>query len=185
MTSIPDAELAELRRLHAAANGHKLRVAHGTGRMETDSSPSGYVGVCVWGSDAESFAALHNAFPALLARLEAAERERDELRRKNAAKEDWLRAWMQYLWDGKPDATARERFIADVESRFMGGEFDSLVWLAARDVQQRREALREAAKEIQGVTDSIVWCDSELQGRQSVIDRLMEMASELEAANGR
>ena len=160
-TPIPDAELAELRRLREA-------VANGLN----------------WQEAAQFQALMVERLPAILARLEAAEREREELRRKNAAKEDWLRAWMQYLWDGKPDATARERFIADVESRFMGGEFDSLVWLAARDVQQRREALREAAKEIQGVTDSIVWCDSELQGRQSVIDRLMEMASELEAANG-
>jgi uncharacterized protein involved in exopolysaccharide biosynthesis len=63
-------KLAEVKRLHAAANGHKLRVKPGTGHIEIGSSVPGYVGVCVWESDAKSFAALHNAFPGLLARLD-------------------------------------------------------------------------------------------------------------------
>lgn len=55
---IPDAELAELRRLHAAANG----------------SPRDYSAPVM-----RSAMALYEAFPRLDSRLEAAERERDEL----------------------------------------------------------------------------------------------------------
>lgn len=50
----------------------------------------------------------------------------------------------------------------------------------------KAEVLLEAAKECQEVTDSIVWGEEELQGRQSIICRLLEMAERLqvEAANG-
>lgn len=44
--------------------------------------------------------------------------------------------------------------------------------------------LREAVKDIQGVTDSIVWCDAELRGRQDVIEHLLEMADAIDAARG-
>lgn len=94
-TTITDAELAELRRLHAAAtpgtwdyDGMHNEITTPGGdlywlivsecRSAPDQAQKEQFG---HGFDANfaSIAALHNAFPALLARLEAAEREREEL----------------------------------------------------------------------------------------------------------
>jgi hypothetical protein len=130
VTPIPDAELAEVKRLHAAANGHKLRVKPGTGRIEIDSSVPGYVGVCGWESDAESFAALHNAFPGLLARIEAAERERD------TATDDEAGHWIGII------RSLDQENLCDVFDG-LGFEENLRQWLAARDAQQRRKGAAE------------------------------------------
>lgn len=72
-TEITDEDLEKLARLHAAANGNKLKVEQWSESIQTDTSPPGNVGFCVFPADARSFAALHNAFPALLARLRASD----------------------------------------------------------------------------------------------------------------
>ena len=76
--------------------------------------------------------------------------ERDALRErvvkseaKNAAKEDWIRAWARYCNSGKYDPTIRDRFAKDIEARFLGGEFDSLKWLDTRDARMKREGAAE------------------------------------------
>ena len=90
---IPDAELAELRRLYAAATQGRWRgdrydetvkywiVIEKSGNLEP------VVQLSVRGDDfgaseqdCDWIMAAHNTFPGILARLEAAERERDELR---------------------------------------------------------------------------------------------------------
>jgi hypothetical protein len=80
----------QLRALHAAANGHKLRVVPGTAKIYTDSSPSGYVGVCVWAADAQSFAAAHNNLPAILDRLERADWLITQVLCSIPTRRDWL-----------------------------------------------------------------------------------------------
>jgi len=85
-TPIFDAAFAELRRLHAAATpgewnfgsskGGRWQV-HAAGQQvamiwHTTAHPASSTGVYI--------AAIHNAFPALIDRLERAEAERDELR---------------------------------------------------------------------------------------------------------
>ena len=81
-------DIAELKRLHAAAtqgeyfllgdkNGtpRKRRLCSDMEQVYEVSSPGQcfWVGLFVSSADAQSFSALHNAFPALIARLEAAE----------------------------------------------------------------------------------------------------------------
>lgn len=91
-TPIPDAELAEVKRLHAAATQGRWRgdrydetvkywiVIEKSGNLEP------VVQLSVRGDDfgaseqdCDWIMAAHNTFPGILARLEAAERERDEL----------------------------------------------------------------------------------------------------------
>lgn len=83
MTPITDAELAELKRLEAAATpGEWETIPRGSGLMGYDVDqvgdegigiPNGTRGMFERKEDADSIAALHNAFPALVARIEAAE----------------------------------------------------------------------------------------------------------------
>lgn len=171
---LPDAALAELDRLHAAAtpgewrpevpawNKHrrncKTAISSPTGTVLNTITPKvprdGVIGYRPPGECkiAQYISALHNAYPALRqrlldaeSRLAEAERERDELRAKNAAKEDLIREWARYVHTptGERDTTVAERFWKDIEARFFGGEFDSLRWLTDRDAQQRREGAAE------------------------------------------
>jgi hypothetical protein len=66
--------------------------------------------------------------------------ETKDLRIKNAAKEDLIRAWVRYANSpnrSESDASMADRFFNDIQSRFMGGEFDSLAWLTAHDAAIR------------------------------------------------
>jgi protein required for attachment to host cells len=90
-------------------------------------------------------AALPNrGFHSEMKAAEAAAKEIAELRAKNAAKESWVRAWVQYANSGKSDARMKDRFAEDIERRFLGGEFDSLVWLDARDRRMKALGAAEA-----------------------------------------
>ena len=156
---IHDEQLAELDRWREAAPVNKWAVGKSprNGRVQVHN---GQIQVCaVWSTftnpaqgTAQYIAAMHNAYPALRqrlldaeSRLAEAERERDELRAKNAAKEDLIREWARYVHTptGERDTTVAERFWKDIEARFFGGEFDSLRWLTDRDARMKREGAAE------------------------------------------
>jgi hypothetical protein len=72
-------KLDELARLRGAATGSKEYFVP-YGGSEVYSAAKVFVARFMRTADAKWFAAIHNAFPAILDALEAAERERDELR---------------------------------------------------------------------------------------------------------
>ena len=77
-----DAEVAELRRLHEAATPAGtlavMRYEHGGARVYVEGPPRKLVCDLYGAADRECWIAARNALPGLLARLEQAERERDE-----------------------------------------------------------------------------------------------------------
>ena len=77
-TPITDAELADVKRLHAAATPGEWRMFYGGEPLLIGSSGE-RVADMEYPRDAEAVTALRNAFGPLIARLEAAERERDDL----------------------------------------------------------------------------------------------------------
>jgi len=148
--SISDAELAEVRRLHAAA-----------GLPDTISIRSATIRVHPLGPDLcssdeheASLAALHNAFPSLLARLEAAERKVDELEAEleeardnaNGFEKDCKTALVTiatrlgFEWDG--DGATADTLLEHVWQTVEEAR-RQLSGLAARDAQQRREGAAE------------------------------------------
>lgn len=82
---IPDAELAELRRLHAAAIfRYGVRADDSAWYSIGDPTTGPHIQGDIY-ADEETLArlaAVWNAFPSILARLEAAEREREEARKE-------------------------------------------------------------------------------------------------------
>lgn len=160
---ISDAELAELKRLQAAAIIGTVNVDGSTVYSLENGCNDVWFGVNVKGNHqkhdqrrvtaAQYIAALHNAFPAILARLAEAERERDELEcqveelEANAIEyeKDCTKALcglardLDYEWDGD-GATADElrEFISGLLS-----ERGISKALADRDAQQRREGSAE------------------------------------------
>lgn len=111
---ITDAELADVKRLHAAAVPVKRTMS--------------------WQySDEEIvfYEATFNAFGPIIARLEAAERERDERTTMAARAQEALR----YVMNGLP--------ATDTVWAAYGNADSARAWLAARDDQQRREGAAE------------------------------------------
>lgn len=144
---ITDAELAEVKRLHAAATP-------GEWQAQTYSN---YAGWSVWAPDGAGciaerwyptgtqdeiprndlwIVASHNAFGPLIARLEAAERERDELR------EELAYIKQQLEWVEENGDTYQKSALMDFIRRTIHGISHTAAMkeaLAARDAQQRRE----------------------------------------------
>lgn len=116
-TPIPDAELAELRRLHGEAQ--KTTWQAGAARE------------------------IYAAFPALLARLEAAERDREERLTMAARAQEALR----YVMNGLPTTDAVWAAYGNADS--------ARAWLAARDAQQRREGAVEAFNEMRRQAEEV------------------------------
>lgn len=163
-TPIPDAELAELRRLHAAAKlPDTINIRSATIRVH----PLG-PDVCSSDEHEASLAALYNAFPAILARLEAAERERDELEceveelKANSIEyeKDCTKALcslareFDYEWDS-------DGATADDLREFISTTLDELTNtigdLAARDARMKREGAAqgiEQAREMLSMAES-------------------------------
>lgn len=149
-TRIPAAELAELRRLHAAAEIDHLGYKPGTLKDYVFGPDGDTFGFSVqrlhWndGRDTNSenicpaIVATFNAFPAILARLEAAERERDELC-------DWRIQHKDQAdcWECGGTACTENGFLDCAACNGTGW-----VTISARDAHQRREG---AAKAITGL----------------------------------
>lgn len=128
---IPDAELAEVKRRHAAATPGTWRMFYGGEPLLIGSSGE-LVADMEYPRDAEAVTALHNSFGPLLARLEYAERERDTY---HAALSDiYYRAIPMNEDSGHST-------IAHIASDAMLGKNSNP--LAARDAQQRREGAAE------------------------------------------
>jgi len=127
-TPIPDAKLAEVRRLHAAAVPVKRTMS--------------------WQySDEEIvfYEATFNAFGPIIARLEAAERDRDELR------EELAYIKQQLEWVEENGDTYQKSALMDFIRRTIHGISHTAAIkeaLAARDDQQRREGAIEALEYI-------------------------------------
>lgn len=175
---IPDSELAELRRLHAAATPGEWRA-----EQEAEFDEDGYTGeienhlivgplytqiyngeeipnvrdvVCAVGLSAhtkhgankKAIIALHNAFPAILARLEAAEREREEARKEN----DFMRLRLAESDKACVYCALPKGEMGACASGFPGcARADDLFHcdeLTRRDAQQRREGAAEAYEEM-------------------------------------
>lgn len=91
-TEITDKQIAELRRLHEASTPPErfsvMRYGHGGGRVCSGSQD--LVADFYSEADRECWISARNALPALLARIERAEKERDEARNgETAAVADW------------------------------------------------------------------------------------------------
>lgn len=134
-TPITDAELAEVKRLYAAATPGEWRMFYGGEPLLIGVSGE-LVADMEYPRDAEAVIALHNAFDPLLARLEAAERERDERTTMAARAQEALR----YVMNGLPTNDAVWSAYGNADS--------ARAWLAARDAQQRREGAIEALEDI-------------------------------------
>lgn len=170
---IPDAELAEVRRMHAAATDGEWRGTYyckpdGTEIKTVDDvvetlAYSGRISpltelfgvsiedgkdICMTGNGPTSqanagfIAVLHNSFGPLLARLEAAERERDERMTMAARAQEALR----YVMNGLPANDAVWAAYGNADS--------ARAWLAARDAQQLRAGAAKALDEFAGQMDT-------------------------------
>lgn len=177
-TPIPDAELAEVKRLHAAATPGEWRA-----EQEAEFDEDGYSGeienhlvvgpiytqiyngdeipnvrdvVCAVGLSAharhgankKAIIALHNAFGPLLARLEAAERERDEASKEN----DFMRLRLAESDKACVYCDLPKAEMGACAHGFPGcARADDLFHcdeLTRRDAQQRREGAIEAFNEM-------------------------------------
>ena len=144
---ITDERLAELDRLRAEATPGELqsrgyRLSH-TANRRIDYSVEhvdeiGQIGTGPYQAipfarveDAKWHAAVHNAYPALRARLAEAEREREERRIQAGRAQEALR----FLMNGLPANDAVWAAYGNADS--------ARAWLAARDAQQRREGAAE------------------------------------------
>lgn len=137
---LSDAALAELDRLRETANSHKLRISpQNPARIETDSSPNGYVGICVWATDAESFIAIHNAYPALRERLRLAEAERDRDEWRNVV--DYYAQQFQWI-EENGDTYTKDALLDFIRRTISNTDWEKA--LSDRDTQQRREGAVEA-----------------------------------------
>ena len=149
---ITDAELAEVKRLHAAAyvvEPWTVEIEeYGNSGMVTITGLERILLDTDW-ADPEDFgvdqdrahwiAGITNSFLPILARLEAAERELDERTTMAARAQEALR----YVMNGLPTTDAVWAAYGNADS--------ARAWLAARDSQQRREGaakwLENAARE--------------------------------------
>jgi len=148
MKSTVKPDLDELARLHAAATPGDMSVDRYHTLLDKDGKHVLFTGIQTPMTSGErqdqaranmaEYAALHNAFPGLLARLEAAERERD------TATDDEAGHWIGIIRSLDPEN------LCDVFDG-LGFEENLRQWLAARDAQQRREGaaewLEKAARE--------------------------------------
>ena len=139
-TPTTDAELAEVRRLREVAKLGPMVSVHiiSSGYehcanlcTRLDGHKSDYPVAMMQAEWADVLAALHNAFPGLLARLEAAERERDERMTMAARAQEALR----YVMNGLP--------VNDAVWSAYGNADSARAWLAARDARNRREGAAE------------------------------------------
>lgn len=172
---ITDAELAEVKRLHAAATPGEWRA-----EQEAEFDEDGYSGeienhlvvgpiytqiyngdeipnvrdvVCAVGLSAharhgankKAIIALHNAFGPTLARLEAAERERDELREESA----YIKQQLEWV-EENGDTYTKESLLDFIRRTIHAIGHTAVIKeaLAARDAQQRREGAIEALEGI-------------------------------------
>ena len=124
----------ELKKLHEAA--------------EFDSATSRDVAIAMNAS--------YRWMPEVLRRLEAADKDRDYLKAKNAAMEDWLMEWARYLSTTvSSNEENRKRLLSDLQSRFFGGEFDSLKWLSDRDSSIKKAGAESAFSEMRRQADEV------------------------------
>jgi len=124
---ITKATLDELARLHAAANLPEfISILSATIRVHPQGPD-----LCSADEHESSLAAIHNIFPALLARLEAAEAERDERVTMAARAQEALR----YVLNGLPATDAVWAAYGNADS--------ARAWLTARDARMKREGAAE------------------------------------------
>lgn len=132
---LSDAELAEVKRLVAAATPGEWRMFYGGEPLLIGSSGE-RVADMEYPRDAEAVIALHNAFPALLARLEAAEREQQRVHELANRLLDANNGLIDTIRKLDPES------LCDWHDG-MGGDEYLQRWLADRDAQQRREGAAE------------------------------------------
>lgn len=143
-TPISDDELEEVNRLVAAATQGEWRMFYGGEPLLIGSSGE-LVADMESPRDAEAVTALHNAFVPIIARLEAAERERGELREESAY------ITQQLEWVSENGGTYQKSALLDFLRRTLHGITHTATLreaLAARDAQQRREGAIEAFNEM-------------------------------------
>lgn len=152
-TPTTDAELAELKRLHAAATPGQWRMFYGGEPLLIGSSGE-RVADMEYPRDAEWVTAAHNALPAILDHLEAVEREREELEAELEEErahsieyeKDCTKALcslareFDFEWDGD-GATADE--LREFISETVGEAEKIRNGLAARDARMKREGAAE------------------------------------------
>jgi hypothetical protein len=136
-------ELQELARLHAAAT-------KGTRQLGLDVYVGAYRGpdakqksVARYEKhrDAAFSVAIHNAFPAILERLERAEAERDELREESA----YIKQQLEWV-EENGDTYTKESLLEFIRRTIHAISHTPAIkeGIAARDAQQRREGAAEA-----------------------------------------
>lgn len=159
-------KIAELKRLWAAAGIDELHHEDTTVFSLVDGMKDVWFGISVKGNHArhnarrvviaEYFAALSNAFPDLIAALEAATAERDE-RTTIAAR---AQEAMRYLLNGLPATDSIWAAYGNADS--------ARAWLAARDARMKNEGAAEAthrlarvARESEMKFISVEWLQAE------------------------
>ena len=141
---IPDAELAEVKRLHAAATPGEWRMFYGGEPLLIGSSGE-RVADMEYPRDAEAVTALRNAFGPLIARLEAAEREQQRVHELANRLLDANNGLIDTIRKLDPEA------LCDWHDSIGGDEYLQR-WLAARDAQHRREGAAEVWDQISKIT---------------------------------
>lgn len=173
-TPLPDAALAELDRLYAAAtpgewqfamyckpDGTEIKTVEDVaetlafaGRISPRAELFGVSvddgkDICMTGNgptshvNADSIAALHNAYPALRQRLADAERERNERVTMAARAQEAMR----YMMNGLPANDAVWAAYGNADS--------ARAWLAARDARMKREGAVEAFNEMRRQAEEV------------------------------
>lgn len=143
-TPITDAELADVKRLHAAATPGEWRMFYGGEPLLIGSSGE-RVADMEYPRDAEAVTALRNAFGPLIARLEAAEREQQRVHELANRLLDANNGLIDTIRKLDPEA------LCDWHDSIGGDEYLQR-WLAARDAQQRREGAAEVWDQISKIT---------------------------------
>ena len=146
---IPDAELAEVKRLHAAATPGEWRMFYGGEPLLIGSSGE-RVADMEYPRDAEAVTALRNAFGPLIARLEAAEREQQRVHELANRLLDANNGLIDTIRKLDPEA------LCDWHDSIGGDEYLQR-WLAARDAQQRNDG---AAKGIEQAREMLSMAES-------------------------
>lgn len=145
-TPITDAELVELKRLHAAATPGEMSVDRYHTLLDADGKYVLFTGIQIpmtsgprqdqARANMAEYAALHNAFGPILARLEAAEREQQRVHELANRLLDANNRLIDTIRKLDPEA------LCDWHDSIGGDEYLQR-WLAARDAQQRREGVIE------------------------------------------
>jgi len=147
-TPIADAELAEVKRLVAAATGGKWCEFAGSLTIEVDGHVVEEIAQFTSynrGNNGRAIAALHNAFGPIIARLEAAEREQQRVHELANRLLDANNGLIDTIRKLDPEA------LCDWHDSIGGDEYLQR-WLAARDAQQRRDGAAEVWDQISKIT---------------------------------